>query len=294
MLPTEIPERDGVVFSGWTGSCSWDNIVHDVTFTPTYIYEDTVASPTADITANGDGTSTVTLSCATEGAAIYYVIEDGKAGAEEAVEPAFLQEAESVRLDLLQADLMDFVIDDSIFDIVVTPGFGIVGGIDDVFGATGPMDDSYSFMDNATEYTGGEIVLQPGQRIVFLSSAEEMNDSAPQAASGEDAEPTYTVSVTKSTLRQYRASVEGSVILTITGDKPAFTECQFTLALYDEKGLLVDLVPVTAIVAPGSNEIRLEDLVIPTDKDCTTAKLMVWLTEGDVTPVVGVHNIVIN
>ena len=69
---------------------------------------------------------------------------------------------------------------------------------------------------------------------------------------------------------------------------------QFILSLYDEQGVLVDLVPVTAIVAPGTNEILLEDLVIPTDKVCATVKLMVWLTNGEVTPVADVHTIVIN
>ena len=290
VLPDAVPQQEGKVFSGWTGPCSWDNITRSATFTPVFLCEETTAVPEASVTDNGDGTSSVSLSCATRGATIYYIIENGKTGEETPAELTFRQDADAVRLDLLQAELMDFnFILPDIGDFV-GPG----GAFDQVFGATGPMEDSYSFTENATQYFGGEILLQEGQSIVFLASSDGMNDSAPQSVSGENAQPSYTLAVTKNTLRQYRATVEGEVCLTVTGDTPAFTECQFTLCLYDEYGLMTDLVPITAIVAPGSNEIRFEDFVIPTDRVCTTAKLMVWLTEGDVTPVVGVYTIVIN
>ena len=75
-LPEQIPTAEGMKFAGWVGECSHEYITTDVIFTPFYLYEKTVSVPEATVTGvSEDGSTTVALSCDTQGAKIYYIIK---------------------------------------------------------------------------------------------------------------------------------------------------------------------------------------------------------------------------
>lgn len=282
-IPAVTPVSEGQVFSGWLGECASDYITRNVTFRPTFVYAETVAAPEATATTNADGTTSLTLSCNTDGATIYYVVETHG-------DDAILQEAEEaqaiedIRLDLLQAE----VVENLSFDVVV--GGGIFGDLitGPLYGATGPMDKSYDFTENAITYNGETIILGENQTIVFLAAADGMNDSVPQLENGETVQVYFTGNITKNTLRQYKETVEGDLCLTVDSATPLYKEGQFTLCLYDERGILVDLVPLTAILSPGSNEILFEDILVPTTVECATGKIVSWLSDGGATPILDV------
>ena len=289
-LPAMIPIASDMIFDGWIGECSYDNITCDATFVPAFIYGQTVDTPTASATTLGDGTSSITLSCTTDGAEIYYVIEEHSddvvlQGYEE------IQAIEEVRLDLLQAQLLETIEDQPDFDIVVTPIFP--NGDVPVFGASGAFSDSYDFTKNAALYTGEPIVLSGNQSIIFLATAANMNDSMPQLEHAVTPEIAYTGTITKNTLRQYRETIEGDLCLTVDSGTPLYKESVFTLCLYDERGILVDLVPLTAIIAPGSNDIFFDDILLYTTEECRTGKIISWLSDNAATPILNVKTFTI-
>lgn len=287
-LPSVVPVEQGKVFEDWVGNCSYNAITKDVVFTPKFVYEQTVAAPQAEIKDKGDGTNTVSLSCDTEGATIYYVIEehdDSPVMLEDEQEQAIKE----IRLDLLQAELVG----SGGFLPGASETVGPGSTFDQVFGATGPMENGYNFVDEASVYTGEEIVLKENQSIIFLASAAGMNTSMPQIENAQETEIYYTGTITENTLRQYKQSVEGELCLVVDSDKPVYKEGQFTLCLYDEQGVLVDLIALTAVVAPGSNVIRFENIAIQTDVVCATGKLLGWMSNGDVTPILDVKPFVI-
>ncbi|MCR5150027.1 MAG: InlB B-repeat-containing protein [Clostridiales bacterium] len=72
----EAPEKEGLVFMGWSQSVQWWNVKEDMIVTPVWVYENTVASPdinVEDLYIGGE----ISAETATEGSTLYYAIDDG-------------------------------------------------------------------------------------------------------------------------------------------------------------------------------------------------------------------------
>lgn len=75
ILP-ELKDRDNYIFISWNIPGDINYVTEDITVTPYFEYTKTVAIPTANIeTGTYNGEQTVTLSCETEGADIYYTLD---------------------------------------------------------------------------------------------------------------------------------------------------------------------------------------------------------------------------
>lgn len=97
--PAIIPElenRDNYVFISWNVPGDTTYVTESMTIEPYYEYTETVATPTANIeTGTYSGVQTVTLSCETEGAQIYYTTD----GSDPLEEIATYTRARSVQLN---------------------------------------------------------------------------------------------------------------------------------------------------------------------------------------------------
>lgn len=97
--PAIIPElenRDNYVFISWNIPGDTTYVTESMTIEPYYEYTETVATPTANIeTGTYSGVQTVTLSCETEGAQIYYTTD----GSDPLEEIATYTRARSVQLN---------------------------------------------------------------------------------------------------------------------------------------------------------------------------------------------------
>lgn len=228
---------EGMTFAGWVGSCSPKYITHDVTFTPTYVYNRSVEAPVAEVKeVNEDGTYKVELKCDTENSEIYYVIE-------------------SHNPDSL-----------SLFD-------------------EEQLEDN--FKTYATKYNG-EITLNENETVTFVAYADGMNESIPVSEENVTESPYFAMSIDKNSLREYRNTIEGDVVVSFNNNTPEYTIGTFTLCFYDQRGILLDMIPLTIDIRPGMNEIDfgvLVDNVDYTKSKTTTCKLITWLSGEDIKPI---------
>ncbi len=87
---SEIPDdltEDGRIFLGWDYNGNLLEVDRNVTAIPVYVFEETVETPVADVESGSyNSAQTVTLSCETENAVIYYTLDGsdpiGEAGIE--------------------------------------------------------------------------------------------------------------------------------------------------------------------------------------------------------------------
>lgn len=73
----EAPEKEGLVFLGWKQDQQWWNVKNDMTVTPIWVYEQTIAAPNITIDNLYFG-GLVSSEIEQEGATIYYAIDDGR------------------------------------------------------------------------------------------------------------------------------------------------------------------------------------------------------------------------
>lgn len=267
---------NGMVSCDWTGPCSYKYITQDATFQPVYLYKETAAAPEAEVTDAGDGKRRVALSCETEGATIYYRIEEHPGGTD-----ASLMEADDAIMDLEKQ-----------MDLIYARTAQRMGGGDAALQGSGDEPAPYDFFDDAVAYAGEPLILRDDQTLVFRAKADSMNDSVPVTESADDGARSYTAEITKNTLRHYRESVEGELRITLENRLPSYEETLFVLCLYDERGVMVDFVPLKSLLGPGPNEIVFPDIVIPVSAEQITARLVCW-TAGQVAPVLPVQTFAI-
>jgi len=239
-VPQEEPTVEGMTFAGWVGSCSPSYITHNVAFTPTYVYDQTVSVPNSLISdAKADGSRNVTLSCDTANAEIYYIIESHN----------------DTDLSLL-GEIKEF------------------------------EDD---FRLHATKYTA-EITLQENETITFIAYADGMNESIPAYEVNENEDLYFDVDIESNTLREYRSTIEGDISVSMVNNSPDYSMGLFTLCFYDQRGVLIDFIPMNIDIKPGVNVISFEDVCINNidyvkSKEIN-CKLLVWLSgEEVVTPI---------
>ena len=65
------------------------------------------------------------------------------------------------------------------------------------------------------------------------------------------------MSIDKNSLREYRNTIEGDVVVSFNNNTPEYTIGTFTLCFYDQRGILLDMIPLTIDIRPGMNEIDL-------------------------------------
>jgi len=258
-VPAEVPIIEAMTFAGWVGDCSTEYITQDVTFTPSYLYSKTVSMPEANVVSKAeDGSSTIELTCDTEGAEIYYIIETHD-----------------------EATLMDTHDE-------------IEGGICTCEDAIHLMEDAEiiipeaDFRAIAQPYTG-EITLASNETITFIAFAEGMNESIPGCESNEGEYSYYDVEVTTNTLRQYKNSVEGSLIVNIINEMPEYEYGTVTLCFYDDRGILIDIMPKSIEVVPGENTVEFDNIeltgTLVKNADSITCKIVSWLSGEKITPI---------
>lgn len=262
VLPEAVPAEEGMVFAGWVGACSYEYITQDTVFIPSFLYSKTVSMPEAVVTKNSDGSSTVELSCATEGAEIYYIIES-------CLEDTHLSECHEAANGICDES---FGLMDESFELL---DVNIINQHD-------------SFKASATPYTG-EITLAANQTITFIAYAEGMNESIPATEMNEDEFSYYGLTVGDNTIRQYRNSVEGSIVVNILNELPEYEHGTVTLCFYDDKGIMVGIIPQAIEVIPGINKVEFNDIKLTGTRinkaSSITCKVMSWLEGETITPI---------
>jgi|GEM_PF-3466100 len=259
-LPESHPIHEGMVFVDWRGPCARDFITCDADFSPAYIYENSVATPVADMTENADGTVNVSLSCETEGAQIYYIIEN----------------KDDVHLSEVD--------EETIFDNIVKLMSETTGeAVEDLENSIGQAD-GYNYLGVASLYDGTPITLEKNQTVVYIAAAENMNDSIPASECSTE-ELYYTEAVTENSLRQYKTTVEGAVTVHLDNVTTAFDFGTFTLAFYTEKGVLIDIVSTEMNLAPGANSIVFDDISVDISCSDVKCKLISWISGSNVKPI---------
>lgn len=269
VLPDKIPTKEGMVFADWSGVCSYNYITCDVVFTPIFMYEKTVATPVADVTKNEDGTTNVRLSCDTIGANIYYIIEDINAAHLSSIDEQAMED----NIIRLMSEL-----------------HGIP--TEEISGSSG-NGNGYTFLGVAQSYDGSVITLEENQTIVYMAMAENMNDSIPGAESNDD-EMYYGTEISKNNLRQYKNSIEGSVVVKLSNNTSAFEMGLFTLCFYDNNGIMIKAVPFSKDLTPGENTINLENIVVNTTEENVTCKLISVVSGKNIKPISDVIEFAIN
>lgn len=73
----DAPEKEGMIFMGWSQEQSWWNVKSDMTVSPIWVYEETV-SPINVSVENLYFGGEITAETGTEGATIYYAVDDGR------------------------------------------------------------------------------------------------------------------------------------------------------------------------------------------------------------------------
>ena len=83
-IPDAIPEKEGLVFAGWSNSAGLFSVSEDLTLYPMFEYPETTEIPSASVTG-GDVSKgqEVTLSCPSDNAKIYYSLIQGVENEEE-------------------------------------------------------------------------------------------------------------------------------------------------------------------------------------------------------------------
>ncbi len=264
-IPSTTPTMEGMQFADWVGDCSYKYVTQDVTFTPSFLYNKTVAMPEANVKETlNDGSKKVELSCATEGAEIFYIIESHD-----------------------EASLMGTDTHDEIIGGICTCEDAI-HLMEDEIGNIGGTVASNDFRDMAIPYTG-EITLAANETITFIAFADGMNESIPAEESNESEYSYYNVTIKDNSLRQYKNSVEGSVVVNIDNELPEYEHGTVTLCFYDNKGVMVGIIPKTLEVLPGQNEVIFDNISLTGNRvkksDFITCKVISWLSGEKITPI---------
>ena len=259
ILPSTTPSIEGMKFADWVGDCSYDYITQDVTFTPSFYYTKTVSLPEATVTnIAADGSTTVKLSCDTEGAKIYYVIESHD-------EAEMLSVYEEVEGGICTCEDSVHLFEDA--EIII------------------PETDFRAF---ATEYTG-EIELASNETVTFIAYADGMNESIPAIESNETENSYYNTNIKENGLRQYKNSVEGYLSVNISNGLPEYEHGTISLCFYDHRGVMIDIIPKTIEVIPGENIVEFNDINltgnIVKNADKITCRVVSWLSGEKIVPI---------
>lgn len=269
----EKPQKENMIFADWLGNCSYSYITCDANFTPVFVYEKTVKAPEMNVLSeNGDGTYNVSLESATEGARIYYIIEEKH-------EPVMLMSVEE-ELEMIYGE-GDYNPTEEV------PGDGETEEVEE-----------FNFMDSAVLYDGGEITLSKGQSIVMRACMDGMNDSIPVEEDNESDIAYHIAEVAENSIRQYRSSIEGDITITLTNNIPWYDTGAFTLCFYDQRGVLLDIIPQKIDIRPGKNTVEFRDICVSnvdfTKSDRIVLKVMTSITGGSLRPVSDVIELEIN
>ena len=252
--PVNAPFIEGMRFADWTGDGSYKYITKDVVFVPSFVYDQTVSMPEADVTQNSDGSSTVELSCDTEGAEIYYVIESHN-------ETEMLEE-------------MEF--DDCENAIYLMETSEVI------------ISNAY-FRNIAEKYNGEEIKLEEDETITFIAYVEGMNESIPAIERNVSEISYYDIAIDKNTLRQYKNTVEGNLIVKIHNEMPEYEFGTITLCFYDHRGVMIDIIPKDIEVVPGENIIEFNNINLSGDvvkhAENISCRIISWLSGEKIVPI---------
>ena len=154
------------------------------------------------------------------------------------------------------------------------------------------LSESEEFEDdfriNATKYSES-ITLQENETITFVAYAEGMNESIPAYEDNENISVYFDVGVDRNTLREYRSSIEGDVTVSMTNNYPEYSMGVYTLCFYDNRGVLIDFIPLNVDIMPGNNSITFNDVCIEnidySKSKTINCKLLVWLSGEGITPI---------
>ncbi len=267
----EAPKKDNMIFADWIGDCSYSYITCDTSFKPVFVYEATVKAPEMNVLSqNSDGTYSVSLESATEGADIYYIIEDEH-------EPVLMSVEEELELIY---------------------GEGDNNLVEEVPEVSEEETEELSFMDSAILYDGSEITLSKGQTIIMRACMEGMNDSIPVKEDNESDTAHHIAEITQNSIRQYRNSIEGDMSITLTNNIPWYDTAAFALCFYDQRGVMLDIIPKEANIKPGENKVEFENIVVNNvdfaKSEKIILKVMTSVYGGSLRPVTDVIELEIN
>ena len=165
----EAPEKDGLVFMGWSQDQSWWNVKSDMIVSPIWVYEDTVAPINVSVENLYFG-GEITAETDTEGATIYYAVDDGSG-----VPPLTLAqyELEEGNVEVEGAESDDFYQSDPVLRNSPMNLFGAQEDIEDM--DEGETESSYD--EKAWMVYDESIVLIQDATLYFYATEDGMNDS---------------------------------------------------------------------------------------------------------------------
>ena len=272
IIPSIAPTKENMIFAHWTGDCSPNCITQNVQFEPVFVFAETTRLPESNVvSSNPDGSKTIELSCDTDNSDIYYVIHT--------------VEEENVNTMELFENVDE---EDAIYDRATLTLMDVEETPDTV--------TKYEFKEIAQKYTG-EITLAPNQTITYVAYSEGKNCSLPVTDDYDNNFLDYATGIGTNTLRQYKDSIEGEIEILVNNDSPSFDSGLFVLCLYDKRGIMIDLIPLTTDIEPGINRVEFEVDVKSINKyksDSITAKVMVMLSGENITPISDVIEFTIN
>ena len=97
------------------------------------------------------------------------------------------------------------------------------------------------------------------------------------------------------TLRRYWKSLEGDISLEILNDLPEYEFGTVTLCFYDDRGVLIDIIPNNIEIVPGANIIEFKDIDINNaliqQNNNIICKVISWMAGDGVQPITDVLEI---
>lgn len=175
----EVPEKEGLVFMGWSQSIQWWNVKEDMVVMPIWVYENTVASPDVnveDLYIGGE----ISAETTTEGATLYYAIDDGRGEppmtiAERELEEGYIATEEydiASGTDAEPTGNEQNPLHFSLSNLFITRAFAedAEDENEEIY-----ADELYDFYD-WIEYDG-DMLLNEDATIYFYATADDMNDS---------------------------------------------------------------------------------------------------------------------
>lgn len=164
------PEKEGLVFLGWKQELQWWNVKNDMTVTPIWVYENTVVQPAVSIENLYFG-GEISAETDTEGATLFFAIDDGKGEPPMTIAQLELEESnvEYEEPDIDDNNNEQTTLSMSLINLFTTRAFA-----DD--SEVKYENENYGYSTGWNEYDS-DMLLNEDATIYFYAVADDMNDS---------------------------------------------------------------------------------------------------------------------
>lgn len=170
----DSPEKDGLIFLGWKQEQTWWNVKNDMTVTPIWVYENTVAAPNISVESLYFG-GEITAESDTEGATLYYAVDDGRGEP-----PAIVSEDEYTEYNMGEELTQSEEAAEPVQALHISPLSLFTAK---AYAADEEFEEETEYIDECEldfydwlEYDGS-MIFDEDATIYFYATAENMNDS---------------------------------------------------------------------------------------------------------------------